>query len=352
MSSTCTDGDCLDMTDFSAGTLSPGSGPPAGPVDFKETIHGPVIGYATVDGDQVAVSSKRSTRGRELMSALGFEDFNSTVDSPKSFIDAASKIELSFNWFYGDKDNIAMFSSGRVPIRNGGVNPVCRRTEPAATSGAAHQGQGPPQVINPSSGQIVNWNNKPADGWTAADNEWSYGSVHRVDLLNKAIAREPNVMTLGQLTNAMNYAATEDLRNVDLEPTIKRVLDTGPPPSAREQRCSTCSTSGTSRVRAGLDFDTDGEIDANGAAIMDHAFDKIGDAVMGPVMGPQLNELASLNGRSNNANPGGSSYGSGWYGYIDKDLRTLLGDQVTDKFHTKFCGQGSLTICRNHCGRH
>ncbi len=73
---------------------------------------------------------------------------------------------------------------------------------------------------------------------------------------------------------------------------------------------------------------------------MDHAFNKIGDAVMGPVIGPQLNELASLNGRSNNANSQGSSYGSGWYGYIDKDLRTLLGDQVTDKFQTQVLRAG------------
>jgi len=154
-------------------------------------------------------------------------------------------------------------------------------------------------------------------------------------------------MTLGQLTNAMNYAATQDLRNADLEPTIKRVLDTGPPPSPREQTMLDLLDQWYQQGSSRGDFDQDGEIDANGAAIMDHAFNKIGDAVMGPVMGPQLNELASLNGRSNNANSGGSSYGSGWYGYIDKDLRTLLGDQVTDKFHTKFCGQGSLTICRN-----
>ena len=43
-------------------------------------------------------------------------------------------------------------------------------------------------MINPSSGQIINWNNKPADGWTAADDEWAYGSVHRGDLLKNAVA--------------------------------------------------------------------------------------------------------------------------------------------------------------------
>src|SRR4029079_16924892 len=58
-------GDCVDMTHFDAGTLGPGPGPPAGPVTFNETVHGPVTGYATADGEPVALASKRSTRGRE-----------------------------------------------------------------------------------------------------------------------------------------------------------------------------------------------------------------------------------------------------------------------------------------------
>ena len=31
---------------------------------------------------------------------------------------------------------------------------------------------------------LVNWNNKPARGFGAADDQWDYGSIHRVDLLN------------------------------------------------------------------------------------------------------------------------------------------------------------------------
>ena len=339
---------CQPMTDFNAGTLGPGAGPPAGPVNFKETVHGPVIGYATVDGKRVAVSSKRSTRGREMVSSLGFKDFNSTVDSAKSFIDSASKIELSFNWFYGDKDNIAVFSSGRVPIRDHDVNMGL----PIDGSGK-HEWRGfvrakdHPQVISPSSARIINWNNKPAPGWTAADNEWSYGSVHRVDLLNNAVSRETPPLTLGKLTNAMNYAATQDLRNVEDLPAIKRVLDTGPAPSVREQQMldqlSAWRAQGSSRLDKSPQ---DGLIDAPGAAIMDQAWDGIADAVMGPVLGPQLGELASLESRSNNANSQGSSYGSGWYGYVDKDLRTLLGDHVGDKYKTRFCGAGNLAACR------
>jgi acyl-homoserine lactone acylase PvdQ len=342
-------GACLDMTTFSAGTLSPGAGPPAGPVVFRETVHGPVIGYATEHGERVAVSSSRSTRGREMVSSLGFESFNSDVDSAQSFIDAASKIELSFNWFYGDKDNIALFSSGRVPIRDGGVNMGL----PTEGTGK-HEWRGfvkdkdHPQTISPSNARIINWNNKPAPEWTAADDEWSYGSVHRNDLLTGAVDRESAPLTLGELTNAMNYAATQDLRNVEVLPVIKRVLDTGPAPSAREQQMLDLLAQWRADGSSRLDKTPfDGLIDAPGAAIMDQAWNKIADAVMGPVLGPQLGELATLVSRSNNANSQGSSYGSGWYGYVDKDLRALLGDEVKGKYKTKFCGAGDLAACRD-----
>jgi len=51
-------------------------------------------------------------------------------------------------------------------------------------------------------------------------------------------------------------------------------------------------------------------------------------------------------GESEDANSGGSSYESGWYGYIDKDLRTLLGKQVRDPFSRRYCGAGALQTCR------
>jgi hypothetical protein len=40
-------------------------------------------------------------------------------------------------------------------------------------------------------------------------------------------------------------------------------------------------------------------------------------------------------------------FGGGWYGYVDKDLRTLLGGRgVRDRFNLRYCGDGSLSACR------
>ena len=109
------EGDCLEMETFNAGEI----GFSHTPLQFKQTVHGPVIGYATVDGERVALSSARTTRGREALSALGFAELNdSTVHDVDSFFDAAGKIDFTFNWFYADKNDIAMFSSGRLPKRH------------------------------------------------------------------------------------------------------------------------------------------------------------------------------------------------------------------------------------------
>jgi hypothetical protein len=87
-----------------------------------------------------------------------------------------------------------------------------------------------------------------------------------------------------------------------------------------------------------LDRDGDGKIDDPGAAIIDNAWPKIADAVMSPVLGPQLNELASLIPRDDPPNRQGSSFDTGWYGYVDKDLRSLLHEPVSGPFRTRFCG--------------
>jgi hypothetical protein len=42
----------------------------------------------------------------------------------------------------------------------------------------------------------------------------------------------------------------------------------------------------------------------------------------------------------------GSSFGGGWYGYVDKDLRALLGRKVRGRFALSYCGRGSLARCR------
>jgi acyl-homoserine lactone acylase PvdQ len=340
-------GDCLDMTSFDAGQLGAGGGQPASEVTFHETVHGPVIGYATVNGERVAISSKRSTRNREGLNALAFADLNANVpDSGRSFLRVMSQIEFTFNWFYADNKDIAMFSSGRLPIRPRKLDPGL----PALGTGRYEwRGFLPaskhPQVIDPDSGKIINWNNKPAEDFSSADDEWAYGSIHRSQLLTDAVALH-GTHTLASLVAAMNRGATQDLRVMRVLPAIAGVLHTGPAPNARAAQMLALLETWRANGGSRLDRDLDTKIDDPGAAILDAAWPRIADAVMSPVLGPQLDQLARLISRDNAANSQGSSYGSGWYGYVDKDLRTLLGRRVHGKFKTRFCGQGDLGTCR------
>jgi acyl-homoserine lactone acylase PvdQ len=347
------DGECREMGTFDAGVLRGRQGEPDRRLVFRTTVHGPVIGYATAGGGKrVALAQARSTRGRELLSALAFQDLNTNrVTSARSFLRAMNQLEFTFNWFYADDRDIAMFSSGRIPLRAPGVElglptPGQGSYEWRGFLTQAQHVQG----IDPHDATIVNWNNKPGLGTPAADDNWGYGSVHRVQLLDDAIGSRAK-LTLAQVVGAMNKAATQDLRAVRVLPSIAAVLQTAPPPSARDGRLLglllAWRTNGASR----LDRDLDGKIDDPGAAIMDAAWPRLGKAVLAPVLGPLVDRLPRLIPLDDAPTNGGSAYFSGWYGYVDKDLRDLLArtqgrPPPAGAFSTLYCGAGDLTACR------
>ena len=117
-------GECRQMTTFDAGTIVGRPGEPDRQLVYRETVHGPVKGYATVDGQRVAITSRRSTRGRELASLRFFLDLSmNRIRSAKDFVRAAAGMELTFNWVYADNRDIAQFTSGRLPVRPATVDP-------------------------------------------------------------------------------------------------------------------------------------------------------------------------------------------------------------------------------------
>lgn len=340
-------GQCEPMRRLFVGTLK-AQGQPDQQVSYYETAHGPVIGYATVGGKRVAISAQRSTRGRELLSSRAFYDLNTgRVTSAKSFQKSVGAVEFGFNWFYVDHRDIAYFSSGRLPVRADGTDSAL----PTVGSGGYDwRGfvpfAGHAQGVNPASGVILNWNNKPAANVGASDGNFAYGSVQRVDLLSAAIAGRKK-HTLVSVTAAMNRAATQDLRVARVWPIVRAVLQTGSAPSARAEAAAALLDSWRTAGSSRLDRDLDGKVDAPGAAVMDAAWPRLANAVLSPVLGPLVERLAELHGRSDDAGPGGSAYLSGWYGYVDKDLRSLLGRPVSAPFSRRYCGAGVLATCRD-----
>jgi acyl-homoserine lactone acylase PvdQ len=333
---------CIPMTTFDAGTLGAGNGEPEHEVYFKESVYGPVSGTVLVDGQPYAIARDRATRGRDPAGALAFSDFDSDrVHSPQSFFNAANELEAGFNIPYVDSKHIAYFSAGRLPVLARGTDPSLPTlgTGQYNWRGFLSQEQHPHEVA-PRSDIFLNWNNKPAPEWGAASDNFSYGPVQRVQMYTGF----KRGMTEADVASIMNRGATQDLEAVKDWPIIEQVLDGGPAPSPLAQQAAGLVTSwvqhGASRY--GVDVPEN-----PGAAVLDAAWKPIGEAVLGPVLGPELlTELASLNPPENAPGSSGSAYDEGWYGYVNKDLKTVLGYPVQGRYSRRYCGEGSLAACR------
>lgn len=334
-------GRCRSMTRLTVGRI----GGRKAAVRIRSTVHGPVLGYAKVRGRTVAVSRKRATRGRDVLFQLTFRDLTlNRVRSARTFLRAAARSPFTFNAAYADDRDIAMFSAGRLPRRDPRVDP---RLPTKGTGEYEWRGFLPasahPQQINPTGGALVNWNNRPAPGFGSADDQWDFGPVHRVDLLDAGIAARP-VHDLASVTAVMNKAATQDLRAVALVPLLSRVLTESAAPSPRAQAALDALVAWSAAGGSRLDRDLDGVMDAGpGPAIMDAAYPRIADAVLDPVLGPQAERFRELEGRSPTPRSG---FLGGRINHVVKDLRAVLGDRDPTPFATRFCGRGDLAACR------
>jgi acyl-homoserine lactone acylase PvdQ len=110
-------GKCRALEEFDAGTLN------GTPIRYPVTVHGPVIGTATVDGKPVALSRKRSTFGRDALNLAALKDMtDGKASTPQKFFEAANQFGFTFNWAYTSRDATAYFTSGRLPRRASGLD--------------------------------------------------------------------------------------------------------------------------------------------------------------------------------------------------------------------------------------
>jgi len=339
-------GECRSMREFNAGTLS------GEPVTFETTVHGPVVGYATVDGRKVAISRKRSSYGKDTLDLLYNRRLsNGQVHSPRSFFEAAALTPQTFNSFYIDYKHIAEFTAGLLPKRPKHIDPSLPTV---GTGNYEWRGfvptdrhiQGVDPQNTPVKGTMVNWNNISAHGFGAADDSFGgNGSAARVDMLNRELRlqRKHGKWSLATVTSAMNAAATQDVRAIDTVPLLKQLLKGTKAPNEQSEEMLALLIAWRHNGGNRLDLDLDGNIDDPGAAIMDAAWPNIANAFMKPQLGSQRDELASLFSRFD-APPGGQY--SGWYQYFNRDIRRLLGKNQKQPFANRYCGGGNLHRCR------
>ena len=339
-------GRCRPMGHFDAGTLD------GDPVNFLTTVHGPVVGYARVRGRTVAISSKRSSRGKDVLDQLYYRRLsNGYVHDPKSFFKAISLSPQTFNGFYIDSKHIAEYTSGRLPIRPPAVDPGL----PTKGTGRYEwrgfiKPQAHPQGVDPKQGFLTNWNNGTARGFGAADDDWARnGSVGRIQLLNFNLKRleKKGKWSPASVTSAMNAAATQDVRAIVMVPLLAKLLRGSTPPSPRAKQMLDLMQQWRQHGGSRLDLNGDGLIDYPGAAIMDAAYPNIVSNELAARLGQSLlPELGKLMKRWE-APPSGQR--EGWYMYFDRDIRGLLAkkrSKVPDRFNLTYCGKGHLKACR------
>ena len=143
-----------------------------------------------------------------------------------------------------------MFSTCRCPKRAPGTDPglPTRGTGDYEWRGFLKASQHPQQAKR--NGVILNWNNLPAPGLGAADDEWGFGSVHRVELFERA-SRSAASTPLASLVGVMNLGATQDHRAaVVLDAPIAGARHRAGAERHAQRRCWRSSRTGAPRARA------------------------------------------------------------------------------------------------------
>ena len=135
----------------------------------------------------------------------------------------------------------------------------------------------------------------------------------------------------------MNRAATEDVRSPVWPVVSQRAAHRARRRARATSRSSTCSTTGSAATRRASTPTTTALFDEAGPD--DHGR---GSGGRSPTRSWRPSSATSLDDLDDVRSLGGLSGES----YVDKDLRTLLGEQVEGPFNLRYCGGGSLADCR------
>jgi acyl-homoserine lactone acylase PvdQ len=320
------------------------------------THHGIVQKLTLVGGRPVAMVQQRSTYGRDLDSLIGFARANDPgfVRDAKTFQQAFSAVDYSFNWFYVDDRDIAYFNSGLLPLRARGVDPRLPRWGDSRWDWQKDflPAERHPQAINPPEGFLVSWNNKPATGWPASDDNQGWGPVQRVLLLRDRLvaAMSKGKIARAQLVGIMEDAATVDARAAYLLEDALAVIGEVPDHHEELQLLRAWLADGAHRreTRSG-GYGHQGAI-----ALWDAWYPQLATRVLSGTLGEKLTGQipTALDNPPYFTNPPlspglvGSAWDNvGFYGYVSRDLAAMRGRSSGEKGRM-FCGNGSPQECK------
>ncbi|GAX52713.1 penicillin acylase family protein [Streptomyces olivochromogenes] len=365
---TCTAMDKVERTNSWKPTTADGTAAGSYRMQVYRTKYGPVEYRATVGGKKVAYTTLRSSYMHEADSIIGFQMLNDPdyVKSPQTFQSAVQHINYTFNWFYADSSHTAYYNSGDNPVRAAGVDaefPIWAQAayewqnwDPTTNTASYTPPSAHPNSIDQD--YYISWNNKQAKDYTTAP--WGDGSVHRGNLLEDRVKKlvAAGGVTRSSLTKAMADAALADLRAEDVLPKLLRVINsstvTDTTAAAAVTKLSDWVTAGAKRKETSAGSKAYANADA--IRILDAWWPLLVKAEFQPGLGTDLYTAFSNNlpiDESPSAAHGptgahaGSSFQYGWWSYVDKDIRAVLGESVQGGLSQKYCGGGTLSACRD-----
>ncbi|WP_333772499.1 penicillin acylase family protein [Streptomyces sp. IBSBF 3136] len=365
---TCTAMDKVEQKNAWKPTVADGTAAGSYTMRVWRTKYGPVEYRATVGGKKVAYTSLRSSYLHEADSIIGFQMLNDPdyVKGPQDFQSAAQHINYTFNWFYADSQHTAYYNSGDNPVRATGVDaefPVWAQPayewqgwDPATNTAAYTPASAHPNSVDQD--YYISWNNKQAKDYTTAS--WGDGSVHRGNLLDDRVRRlvAAGGVTRAKLTQAMADAALADLRAEDVLPKLLKVINSSPvtdtTAAAAVGKLQAWVAAGARRTETAAGSKQ--YADADAIRILDAWWPLLVKAEFEPGLGSDLYSAFTADlpvdeapsaGHGPTGSHAGSSFQYGWWSYVDKDIRAVLGEPVQGGLTQKYCGGGSLTACRD-----
>ncbi|MFK0087600.1 penicillin acylase family protein [Pseudomonas sp. NPDC090755] len=172
------------------------------------SVQGAVFEHLPDQG--VAYARRRGWEGQELATLMAWNKVAKAGDHGQ-WLAQVERSAINVNWYYADQQgNIGYALGGRYPVRLQGHD---NRLPMPGDGNYEWQGFLPfasnPQVFNPASGYIANWNNKPAEGFPGPDQWWyAWGAADRNEVLDGRLQQAR--FTPEQAWSLMMEAAFED----------------------------------------------------------------------------------------------------------------------------------------------
>jgi len=358
------DGECKEIDTFDhvvETTDGIASGPP---VTLTWTIqrapdYGPINQRGPLkDGTPVAIATDRSTYFEEIVSAAGFRNANDPEfmeEGYEAFRRAMGDgITFSFNWFYVDAETAGYQHTCKCPQRAEGVDPTLPTTGGGEFDWTGFlDAEDQPHDADPDRGYVTSWNNKQAPKFTSADDQWSFGPIYRVDMLNSRIEEaidsgEP--VDRAAVVDAMEDAATTDLRAQEILPVLLEIMGLTPP-EGRDERLAAMREElelwlefdGHRRAREKADTVYETPV---GPAIMDAWWEPLTYAIFTEENSGDAFRALDLGIHNSPDNHQGSSFSQGSYPQVYNDLTNVAGTPTDGAWDRTYCGNGDLEACR------